>query len=113
MQEEVIRMKDYGEAVSLLRDNTTKKVSFYIHNKCDERELNTVLCDMPFQSNDCFNDDEAHIVYTTNNICAYRIKNDVYIIPATIKAVINNNDGKLAMWFDYPCKMERKDLVKY
>lgn len=106
-------MKDYSKAVSWVRDDERRKVKFYIHTKCDERDIANILGNMYFQREDVYNDDEAHILRMTEQTVAYRVKNDVYIIPATIKAVINNNDGKISMWFDYPCEMDRKDLVKY
>lgn len=106
-------MKDYSNTISWVRDNDTKKVKFYIHNKCDDRDLNAIFNGMFFQKADTYEDDDAHVIACTNNCVAYRIKNEVYIVPATIKAIVNNNDGKMNLWFDYPVEMDRKDLVKY
>ena len=100
----IVRFKKNGE-----------KVNFYIHKKCDERDLSIILGvgGMPCQEDDVYDDDLAHVLATTNTCVAYRVKNDVYIIPATIKAVVNNSDNKMHLWFDYPVEMDRKDLVKY
>ena len=97
-----------------LRDTETNKVNFYIHKNCDEKDLSTILGlgGIGFQQDDFYDDDLAHVLTTTNNTVCYRVGNDVYIVPATIKAIVNNNDGKMNLWFDYPVEMKRKDLVK-
>ena len=102
-------------AVSIWRNNKTKKVVFYIHKKCKDDDLRAIfgINGIGIQKDDVFNDDLAHVLITTNTAVCYRVKNEVYIIPATIKAIVNNNDGKINLWFDYPVEMDRKDLVKY
>lgn len=90
-----------------------KNVQMFVHNKVYDADLLTIFVKLPLLKADVFNDDDAHILVTTNNTVCYRTRNEVYIIPATVKAVINNNDGKLNVWFDYPCEMKREDLVEY
>ena len=103
-------MKDFSGYISYKRD---KKVKFYIHKGCNEDEVIAIIHGMGFQAPNVLNDDDAHVVNCTNNCVGYRVKNEVYIVPATIKAVVNNGDNKMHLWFDYPLDMDRKDLVKY
>lgn len=56
---------------------------------------------------------EAKVLASTNNSVVYRINNEIYFIPATIKVVINDDNGKIRMWFDYPYEMKREDLIEY
>ena len=105
-------MKDYSKIVSKLRDNNSK-VDFYIHKKCTHKDVSVVLASMLYQLPDIYSDNDAHVLTCTDTCVAYRVKNEIYIIPATIKAVVNNGDDKMHLWFDYPIDMDRKDLVKY
>lgn len=106
-------MKDYSKAVSWVRDDEKRKVKFYIHTKCDERDVSNILGNMYFQREDVYTDYEAHILRMTEQTVAYRIRNEVYIIPAIVKAVVNNGDKKMSLWFDYPVEMDEKGLVEY
>lgn len=108
-------MQDYSKYFRYLRDNTTKKIRFFIHKKCDTTELSRMLNTMRYQFDDDKNytDGNAHIISMSDHVCSYRINNDVYIIPATVKGIVNNNDGKLNFFFEYPCEMKRNDLVEY
>ena len=56
---------------------------------------------------------EAHIVDYDDSHCMYVINDEVYLIPARVKGIINNNDNKLNFVFEYPCEMKREDLVEY
>lgn len=96
-----------------LRDDNKKDVVFYIHNRVSMQELNELFNKTKRQKHIDNSDGEAHILATTNNSVEYRVGNEVYIVPAIIKAIVNNGDGKLNCWFDYPCEMKREDLVKY
>ena len=106
-------MKDFSKAVSWVRDDEKRKVKFYIHNMCDEHDVSNILGNMYFQKENVLNDDDAHILRMTENTVAYRIRNDVFIVPCSVRAVINNGDGKMSFWFDYPKDMNREGLVKY
>lgn len=104
-------MGDYSRAISLLRD---KGVTFHVHNLCDENEVYCILIGMNYQIAGAFNkDNEAHILRMSNEAVAYRIKDDVYIVPAIVKSVVNNGDGKINIWFDYPKEMKEEGLVTY
>ena len=41
------------------------------------------------------------------------IGKDVYLIPARVRGIVNNNDGKLNFVFEYPCEMKVEDLISY
>lgn len=105
-------MRDWTIWVSWLRRDD-KRIKVFIHNKCDEKELEQMFWGSTLLKADTYNDDDAHILMCGNHTVIYRVRNEVYIVPATVKAVVNNNDGKLSFWFEYPCEMDRKDLVEY
>ena len=90
-----------------------ENVQVFVHNIVDDADLLSLFVKMPLLKADVFKDDLAQILAITNNAVAYRTGNAVYVIPATVKAVINNNDGKLNVWFDYPCEMKVEDLEEY
>lgn len=90
-----------------------ENVQVFVHNKVDHADLLSLFVKMPLLKADVYNDDLAHILATNNNAVAYRTGNAVYIIPATVKAVVNNDDGVFNVWFDYPCEMKVEDLEEY
>lgn len=90
-----------------------KNVKVFIHNRVDYSALLTILVKMPCLKAGLCEDDFAHIITTTSSAVCYRTKDNVYIIPATAKAVVNNNDGKIKVWFDYPCEMKVEDLEEF
>lgn len=97
-------------------------IKFFVHNKVDEKEVDRLISNLSIRDmcGDGKDDDEYHIVSAGKDTLIYRIRNEVYIIPAKVNptrtAVIDNNDGSkpiVALYFDYPCEMKREDLVEY
>lgn len=105
-------MRDYTKDIAWITAEDPR-LTVYIHNKCDEKDLNSMLFGMGLEKPDVYKDDLAHIIAAGHHTVAYRIRNTIYMIPATIKAVVNNNDGKLNCYFEYPCEMKWEDLIKY
>ena len=88
-----------------------KELKFYKHNLVSESDFDFLINNMcqVMREN---NDEKAHILASTNTAIAYKVGNEVYFIPAKIKAVINNGDNQLLTYYDYPCEMRREDLVE-
>lgn len=108
-----------GEVITILQVREflgiDKGIKVFVHNRLSEAEIKTLASAMGFgyfvnQEKDFR---EAKVLSSTNNSAVYRIGNEIYFIPATIKAVVNEGDGKIKMWFDYPCEMKREDLIEY
>lgn len=95
--------------------NIDDGVQVFVHNKLNR--LDKIKLGGGIKSNQVKDDehfkDTAIVLAHTDTGVVYRINNEIYFIPATIKAVVNNDDGKLNLWFDYPCEMKREDLVEY
>ena len=90
-------------------------VKVFVHNKLnrlDKIRLGGAIKGDQVKDDKHFKDTAIVLAHTDTGV-VYRINNEIYFIPATIKAVVNNNDGKLNLWFDYPCEMKREDLVEY
>lgn len=85
---------------------------FFIHKLVDNQTATALLNDINgFAFDDYYK--SARVCANTNNAVAYRVNSEIYLIPATIKAVVNNGDNKLLFYFDYPCEMVREDLTEY
>ena len=57
-----------------------------------------------------FGDNNAHILASNDNAIVYKINNEIYFIPAVIRAMVCE-DNTIKCWFDYPCEMTREDLI--
>lgn len=98
---------------------TFKKVSkkpftLHIHNKVNNEKIVSFLTIRRAQKIDELNGcKEARIVDYDDDTCMYMIGKDVYLIPARVRGIVNNNDGKLNFVFEYPCEMKVEDLISY
>lgn len=97
----------------LVNSSRENGIDVYIHKKCSDSDLKRIFLCFSYYKLNAYNDNDAHVIKCTDTCVAYRVGNEIYIVPATIKAVVNNGDNKIHLWFDYPIDMDRKDLVKY
>lgn len=100
------------EAINVLKfykvlDNNLK---FYKHKLVSENDFNFLVNNLHGVMKNA--DKYARVLAYADDCCAYRINNEIYFIPATIKGVYNNGDDKLNFVFDYPCEMKREDLTE-
>ena len=59
-----------------------------------------------------FKDDNAHVLAILGNSVAYKVRDTIYLIPATIRAVYTNGDNDINYIFEYPCEMKYEDLIE-
>lgn len=86
-------------------------LKIFKHNKVGESDFNFLVSHLNgvFTT---FKEGEAHIIASNQNAVAYKVNDEIYFIPAKLKAVINNGDNKLSVVYDYPCEMKREDLIE-
>ena len=102
--------------VKSFRENDSVKV--FVHNKVSDSDLNKLFLRTPYQAKDKYKDNMAHIVAMTDDAVAYRIRNNIYYIPAKVKAVpfglfLDVDTTRCVMEFDYPCEMKVEDLEEF
>ena len=94
-------------------------IKLFIHNKTSEQDVNDIGLQLLTRGlGGKPNDDDAHILAKTETAVAYRVRDEIYIIPARVKEVpmavtIDKNKPCVHLVFEYPCEMKVEDLVKY
>lgn len=100
-------MVDLVKVYKLLSNN---KLRFFKHKLVSEEETEILMKNARGVAQE-HNDTQAHIISLTDNACAYKVGDEIYIIPARPRAVVL--EGKtISFTLDYPCEMKREDLTE-
>lgn len=89
---------------------SNNELKFYRHKLVSDEDFDFLVNNMRGVMEET--KETAKVLASTNNAIVYKINNEIYFIPAKIRAVINNGDNKLLTYYDYPCEMKREDLTE-
>jgi len=111
----VANLKDRGKPIIFTLVSTYKllsnnKLKFFKHKLVSDEDAEELMRNARGVAQE-YNDTQAHIISITDNNCAYKVGNEIYIIPAKPRAVVL--EGKVMTFtLDYPCEMKREDLIE-